>query len=125
MQPAVEIIGVYPLDEVDPCHMIELVITDFVGKLHVEAFTQELPGRAPDEWEIPWDEHVLNAPGTQEHEIDWSPPHLDCLGALRLVLFFHNLDVSRPLLTPFGPVQLPLPTMKPARLNFIAYESPW
>jgi serine/threonine protein kinase len=43
---------------------------------------------------------------------------------VRIAFFFHFLDLHRPLLTAAGPVQLPAPSPRPARLDFLHYEPP-
>ncbi len=46
------------------------------------------------------------------------------IGNIRLVFFFHYLDLSKPFLTPFGPIALPKESPQPERLLQIAYEPP-
>jgi hypothetical protein len=40
------------------------------------------------------------------------------------VFFFHYLDFSQPMQSPFGPLLLPNPSPCPERLSFVTYESP-
>ncbi len=60
----------------------------------------------PDNWQAVYDEQALRAPRSS-----W-------------VFFFHDLDLSRPLSTPVGPVALPAPTPRPAHLKAVRYELP-
>jgi hypothetical protein len=43
---------------------------------------------------------------------------------LRAAFFFHYLDLSQPLLTPFGPVTVPPESPVPPHLAAIKYEQP-
>ncbi len=42
----------------------------------------------------------------------------------RVAFFFHDLDIARPLSTPFGEVSLPTPSTRPMRLAMLAYDAP-
>ncbi len=70
------------------------------------AITQEIPNLARDNWQVPWDEQQVNT------------------DAERWVFFFHFLDVSQPLITSSGTLELPKPTPLPKRLAYIPYEAP-
>ena len=45
-------------------------------------------------------------------------------GDVRLVFFFHYLQLDAPLLTPFGSASLPRETPRPPRLDFMKYDPP-
>jgi hypothetical protein len=70
------------------------------------AITQEVPGQPEDNWQVPYDEQPLDKP-----ENSW-------------VFFFHYLDLSRPLITPDGPLELPPVSSVPDHLREIKYEEP-
>ena len=59
-----------------------------------------------ENWQADYDEQALRAPRSS-----W-------------VFFFHELDLSRPLATPVGPIALPVPTPIPAHLKAVRYELP-
>ena len=56
----------------------------------------------------------------------WDGPGDDRLweGDVRLVFFFHHLDLDSALVTPFGEVTIPSPTPRPGRLAVVEYEEP-
>lgn len=68
--------------------------------------TQEELGQPRSNWQVPYDEQALG-----EQQSRWA-------------FFFHYLDLSKPLLTPCGPVKLPGPTPIPRHLEHVAYETP-
>lgn len=120
----IEIIGVYPVRARQPCHLVELWVRELIGRLPVAEFTQEIQGKSQANWQVPWDERVLTESGSGQ-EGKRFPRHIEAdQGDVRLAFFFHYLDLSKPLLTPAGPLQLPEATKMPSRLKFFKYESP-
>jgi hypothetical protein len=120
----IEIIGVYPVKEArEPCCLIEALISDFRGDLDMAEFTQEVPGQPRENWQVPWDEYLLDEEGVSGESAPFPGP-LNISGSQRVAFFFHYLDFSRPLITPIGEVRLPKATKRPDRLNFIHYEPP-
>ena len=120
----IEIVGVYPVEEAtEPCHLVEISVMNFKGELDVAQFTQEEPGQPRDNWQVPWDEHVLESAGVSGELALFSGP-LKAAGELRLVFFFHYLDLSRPHSYSRWPVLLPGPNSWPEKLEFIVYDPP-
>jgi hypothetical protein len=119
----IDIIGVYPVEARELCHLVELWIHDLHGNVNVEQFTQEVAGEPKSNWQAPYDERVLNEHGTAQVG-DRFPPKIAGKGSLRLAFFFHYLDLEKPLLSPAGPVSLPAPADQPERLDFLEYEEP-
>lgn len=99
------ICGVHELHVSEPCYLIEAELSDSEnfdwGKV-----TQEVPDLPQSNWQVPWDERPLYK------------------DKQRWVFFFHYLDLTKPLLTPYGSIPLPLPTPLPEHLTSIEYESP-
>jgi hypothetical protein len=97
--------GVHPVKVAEPCHLIEAELSDSEnfdwGKV-----TQEDKSQPRAHWQVPYDERPLD-----DDERRWA-------------FFFHYLDLSKPLLTPVGPIQLPAPTRRPAHLKSIEYMEP-
>ena len=122
----VEVVGVYPVTAEEPCHLIELRIPGVSDVFNFGSFTQETPGQPRSHWQVPWMERILSADGTKILADDSGIKRKPDLfrGDVRCVFFFHYLDTDRPLLTPFGKVDLPQPTAKPERLSDINYEEP-
>ena len=127
MPSTVEVVGVYPVEASEPVHLIELLIKECVGKISISEITQEVPGQPQSNWQVPYEEKILNGDGTsiksnpffgEDSEEDW-------LGDVRLAFFFHYLDQNKPLKTPFGEVLLPGESAKPERLNYMEYEQPY
>jgi hypothetical protein len=104
----IEILGVYPILAPVPCHLIEIVLAKPDGELDFRAFTQEIPGQPRANWQVAWDERILSRTPDRIHA----------------VFFLHYLDFERPLLTPFGPVRIPVPSALPTYLDDIQYEPP-
>lgn len=120
----IQIIGVYPVDTEEPCHLIEMKINVSDSRLDIGRFTQEIPGEPNDNWQVPWDEHFLNHEGTETLNPDYPDEKPDD-DELRVAFFFHYLDFDKPLKTPSGDLSLPQATDKPDRLNFLEYEPPY
>jgi len=116
------IVGVYSVPEArQPCHLIEIIVRATDGKLDFGEVTQEAPDDPRDNWQVPWGEQILNSEGTSGQPVPFPEP-VALRGEVRAAFFFHFLDHDRPLLTPSGAVELPGPTARPARLDFIEYE---
>ncbi len=108
MRHAAEIVGVYSIACEEPCHLVELsVVSDDVAAF-IDGITQADDSLARENWQVPWAEQVLSVDNSVN----------------RIVFFFHYLDVTKPLETPAGPLQIPKPTEYPDRLKFITYEPP-
>jgi len=93
------------------------------GRLDLGDITQEDPALSSDNWQVPWGEYVLSSDGTSGVPAPFPGP-LEITGQARVAFFLHYLDPALPLLTPAGPVPLPSPTPRPARLEFVPYEPP-
>src|SRR5579859_4473725 len=118
-----EPIGVYPIIADEPCHLIELWLRGCTGPVNFGDFTQELPGRARENWQVAYDEWLLNSEGTAG-ALAPIPGPVEAASDIRVAFFFHYLDPSRPIMTPGGAVALPKPVARPDRLSFIEYEPP-
>jgi len=93
---------------------------------NVSDITQAQEGEPRSNWQVPWDEKVLDDPGERVVANSWDLPSPGEIpdGKTRLVFFFHHLDPSSPLTTPWGEITLPDPTPRPGRLAIIDYEEP-
>jgi len=116
-----EIIGVYPVDAPEPCHLIECWVRDASGDFDIGAITQELADEPKDNWQTPWDEYILNDDGTAG-ELASSANAMN--GDVRIAFFFHYLDSNGAIVTSDAAIPLPSPTHRPERLLFMEYESP-
>ncbi len=126
MDTTIEIIGVYPINNQTPVHLVEIIVRNSRSKFELSEFTQEVSSQPKKYWQVPWDEKLLDKLGRKVIADDFVLSKESDLwhGDLRLIFFFHYLDCTKPLLTPFGPVEIPKEKSKPKRLGFIGYESP-
>jgi hypothetical protein len=121
---AIEIIGVYPIDAQEPCHLVELWVRRSTARVDLGLFTQEDSTQPQSNWQVPYDEKILDASGSAVIKDAWQDGGDAWKGDVRLAFFFHYLRSESPLLTPFGEVVLPTPTPLPARLRSIKYDPP-
>jgi hypothetical protein len=124
--PKIEPIGVYPVEAKEPVHLLEVWVRNADGVFDMGGVTQEVPEQPRSNWQAPYSEHVLSAAGDEALTEEFGAADKPDLwkGDMRLAFFFHYLDLERPLLTPFGPVQLPPASELPDRLSMIRYEPP-
>lgn len=117
----IQVLGVYPIEAPESCHIVELLVGEAESGFDIGAITQETERQPRENWQVPWDEHFLDIEGSMPNE-----PERDRLlqSEFRVVFFFHFLDLTRPLLSPTGPLPLPPPTSLPERLASLRYELP-
>jgi hypothetical protein len=120
MAGTIQLVGVYPVDTVEPVHLVEVIIDDPFDDIDFGSFTQE-----------PLDIVTADVAAGEDIEENDATAHFPQAvedlggGQTRVVFFFHALDPSRPLESPFGPLQLPAPTDRPGRLSAISYGPPF
>ena len=56
-----EIVGLYPVDTAESCHLIELVIRDAYAQPDFSKFTQPIEGLDRADWQVPYDEKLLGS----------------------------------------------------------------
>jgi hypothetical protein len=122
--PTVEVLGVHPVIGVESCCLVEAVVIGAPSKPDFGRFTQPLPDRPPADWQVPYDERLLDAAGTTVEADLWSSTSVAWPPTARIAFFFHALDLSQPLHTPYGQVVLPPLTPRPDRLHVLSYEAP-
>jgi hypothetical protein len=105
---AIRVVGVHLVPEATgPCHLVELVVCN-AALFRIDDVTQKVEHQPPSQWQVPYDECVMEAEGAQA----------------RYAFFFHYLQLDQPLLTSLGPVALVELSPLPERLRFIKYEAP-
>jgi hypothetical protein len=104
MAQRARVIGIHPIPAKEPVHLVELEIEGNVADFDFDKITQEVPGQPLSEWQAVYDEQQV--------------------GANRFAFFFHYLDMSKPLLSPAGPLALPPESPIPEHLQGIKYEEP-
>ena len=102
------IIGVHAVESDEPVHLIELLVEGDMDDFDIGEVTQEVLGQPKSNWQAPYDERVIEE-STQK---------------ARFAFFFHDLDFTKPLLTPAGSWSVPPATKAPVHLKEIEYESP-
>ena len=101
------VFGAYPVGVDEACRLVEILVGRDDAELDFGEITQEVKEQARDNWQVPYDEQVLEQRG----------------GTSRSAFFFHYLDFDKPLLTPLGPVSVPKTTLTPNHLKNIKYEA--
>jgi hypothetical protein len=112
--------GVYEVPDYPDVHLIELTVDAPASQVDPGKFTQEVPGQPQSEWQVAWEEWYLDSDSGQP--LGQSPMDAAGMPRTRLAFFLHFVELSRPLETPFGPVELPAPTAVPTHLSRIEYE---
>jgi len=116
-----QVVGVHPVEGApDPCHLIELRVAGGLPPLDLQGVTQPAIGLPSSGWQTPSNAHLLDAEGQSGSPLDDEDTRA-VQSPARVAFFFHFLQLDRPLLTPIGPLQLPAPTPRPARLEFMRY----
>jgi hypothetical protein len=119
----VEIIGVYHIPEHKGVSMIEMRVHAHYASFDPQGFLKPDPERSPEVWEAADDVRYLNPSGDLMIGDLFQRPLADH-ETTRLVMFFHNLDIQAPLVTPFGIVALPKRRPMPERLRRIIQYHP-
>lgn len=118
----IEVLGVHPVGETQaPCHLLEVEVRDLTESLDLAALRQPDPALPEDEWQAPYDEVLLDREGRPTKE---RVPLRLGPGNVRLAFFLHDLDLARPLQSPFGDIRLPPATPRPVRLEGVRYVAP-
>lgn len=115
MSASVNVVGVYGVPEEPDVYLVEVVVDRRPSEVDVGAFTQEEPGSPREDWQVPWMEHYPNADGTELAAEVFEVPDDDA-APTRLAFFLRFLAFDRPLITPFGELELPAPQPMPGRL---------
>jgi len=126
MAATIRVIGVHPIAGPEPVHLVELLVSDCDTPIDIGAITQEVAGEPQANWQVPYDEKLLDPAGSSiiaDPFMGKVPPTI-WQGDVRIAFFFHYLDPLLALRTPLGPVSLPRPTPAPSRLSIIVYEPP-
>ena len=122
-----EIVGIYRIEATETVHLIEVtfnnvdVVPDLIG------FTQALPDQPRENWQVPYDECLLDSSGSSiiDSGGQFSPDHPELWkGNVRMAFFFHDLDLAKPIRTPYGEMVLPREEKLPGRLTMIKYDPP-
>lgn len=120
----IELVGVYQVNENPDVSLIELIINKKANEFDVGDFTQEVIGQDRSDWQAPFDEKYLDTDGLKVIADSFEKTKI-LSDYTRLTFFMYFVDIKKPLLTPFGPLDLGEKITVPARLeNIIRYEDP-
>jgi hypothetical protein len=123
-KPEMRIVGVHPVDGVADCYLIESIITGARTQPDFGQITQPHRDRDRSDWQVPYDEKLLADDGESILADLFLTQVEDWPDQAQVSFFFHELDVERPLGTPYGDAAIPVPTLRPARLKMLVYEAP-
>ena len=119
-----ELIGSYDVEGYNEVYLFEFELSEINAELDINEFTQKQEGIDRLEWQTAWDEKYLDAKG-MEIIGDWLNVPTDHIGKFRLTFFFHYFDFEKPLITPYGEIEIDKVESMPARLlSIIEYEPP-
>jgi hypothetical protein len=85
-----------------------LQISGDIDEFDFEQVTQELAGEPSSNWQVAYDEMLLERVGN----------------TARFAFYFHYLRADQPILTSFGPAHVPRETPLPRHLEHLHYEPP-
>jgi len=119
----IEIIGVYHVPEHKGISMVEVQVDAHYASFDPEGFLKPVSKAAPETWQPADDVRYLNPEGDLMIGDQFQRP-LEEYETTRLVMFFHDLDINGPLVTPFGLVELPKRRPIPERLRSIIQYHP-
>lgn len=122
--PEMRIVGVHPVEGADGCYLIESIITDSTAQPDFGQITQPNQDRDRSNWQVAYDEKMLDDDGESVLADLFLTRFEGWPDRARVSFFFHDLDVERPLDTPYGDATVPPPTPRPARLKMLVYEAP-
>lgn len=120
----VKLIGLYSVSENPDVTLLELVINKKANEIDIAEFTQEIENEPRLNWQAPFGEKYLSIDGEIIIGDDFYLPEF-LTNTTRLTFFLYFLDLQKPLMTPFGKLQLTQKQEQPNRIkNLITFESP-
>ena len=120
----VKFIGLYSVDESPDVTLVELIVDKKADEFDVGEFTQEIEDQPRLNWQAPFAEKYLSLDGETIIGDDIDLPEF-LTDTTRLTFFFYFLDPSKPLITPFGKLQLIQKQEQPKRIKgLIKFEDP-
>ncbi len=120
----VKIIGLYSVPENADVSLVELSVQKKWNEFDIGNFAQEIENTDRSFWQAPFGEVYLNETGTQVIGDYFKEPDKNSKFT-RLIFFIYFLDVTKPLDTPFGKINLLPKTSQPLRISSqISFEAP-
>ena len=120
----VELVGLYQVEKHPDKTLVELLIGQKANEIDLVQFTQEMKKTPRENWQAPFGEKYLDIEGKEVIGDDIDMPTV-LTDTTRLTFFIYFLDLQKPLLTPYGELQLVEKTEPPQRIkDIIAFEDP-
>jgi len=93
------VVGVHPVEADQPCHLIELAISDPGREFNVDDLTQVDENVEKGLWQAAYDERFLDAQSLQPLPLQFQllSGRSSLPKEYRLAFFFHYLDLAKPL----------------------------
>ena len=90
MDTTTEIIGLYPIEAKEPVHLVEIRIKNSQGLFDIYNFTQEVHGQPKTNWQVPYNEKILDEKGNNVIADGFSVTNISslCTGNVRIIFFF-------------------------------------
>ena len=120
----VKLIGLYSVNENPDVTLVELIIDKKANEIDIGEFTQEIENEPRLNWQAPFAEKYLDKDGSTIIGDDIDLPDV-LTETTRLTFFFYFLDTTKPVMTPFGQLQLTQKSIQPKRIkDLIVFEDP-
>jgi hypothetical protein len=119
----IDIVGIYHVPEHKGVSMVEVIVHAPYTDFDPDGFMKPVPQTDPDTWERADDVRYLNPEGSLMIGDRFQRP-IRTYPETRMVVFFHDLDITMPLVTPYGLLPLPKRRPMPERLRRIIQYHP-
>src|SRR5215831_8422838 len=57
----IEVLGIHEVQAPEPCHLVEILVVGDTPEGVIASITQECPGQARDNWQVPYEERFLTS----------------------------------------------------------------
>ena len=110
-----ELLGVYKVKNDNDALLLEFSVDCSPSDVNLMNFTQKVPCEKKSNWQVPYNEKYLNDTGDKVIGGMFEGPKLSGK-TTRVCFYMFDLDLNKPLLTPFGDIKLSNPISMPKRL---------
>jgi len=96
--------GVYSILNNDEVHIIEFEAEETINDLEISQITQVVDGQERMNWQVPYDEKYFN----QANQLigEWMDEPEAIKKGEKIVFFFHELNLKKPIRTQFGDYEI-------------------
>jgi hypothetical protein len=115
--------GIYKIENVKNVYIVELESKEEIDNLEISQITQVIDGEERMNWQSPYDEKYLNS--SNEIIGDWIDIPKSIRQGEKIIFFFHELNLKKPIRTQFGDLETSNITEVPKWVSEIMeYEEP-